>query len=248
MVVNCPPNDVCIDKGCECPSDPECPLICEVTCEDDELLCPGGTDPAGCRENDYCHPKGTDNEGNPCPGYCPFDCKEEEVQCPVPDDPITGCAVPPLCIPKSKDDNGEYCDHQQCPLICDPESEQLCFGYEDHIGCDTPDECIPNCVEACPVQCSDDEIKCEGLADCETNCVNQDMCKAKAKDVNGDACPDDSASHGCPILCDDLQGEILCPTMENSNGCKEPARDINGLLSDAGSAESEVRKVIFPKT
>ena len=202
------------------PSDPDCPLICEVICEDDELLCPGGTDPEGCRENDYCHPKGTDNEGNPCPGYCPFDCKEEEVRCPVPDDPITGCAVPPLCIPKSKDNNGEYCDHQQCPLICDPDSEQLCFGFEDHMGCDTPDECIPTCVEACPVQCSDDEIKCEGNADCETNCVDQDMCKAKAKDVNGEACPDDSASHGCPINC--CGDTVLCPSEKDALGCLEP--------------------------
>ena len=35
----------------------DCPMICEVTCEDDELLCTSGTDPVtGCKENDFCHP------------------------------------------------------------------------------------------------------------------------------------------------------------------------------------------------
>ena len=41
-------------------------------------------------------------------------------------------------------------------------------------------------------------------------------------------------------------GESLLPIMPGMYS--EPARDINGLSSDVGSAESEVRKVIFPKT
>ena len=53
---------------------------------------------------------------------------------------------------------------------------------------------------------------------------------------NGEFCPTDllSASHGCPILCDDLQGEILCPTMENSNGCKEPAECMQRTTDNDG--------------
>ena len=41
-------------------------------------------------------------------------------------------------------------------------------------------------------------------------------------------------------------GESLLPIMPGMYS--EPARDINGLSSDVGSAESKVRKVFFPKT
>ena len=41
-------------------------------------------------------------------------------------------------------------------------------------------------------------------------------------------------------------GETLLPIMPGIYS--EPARDINGLSSDAGSAESKLRKVCFPKT
>ena len=44
--------------------------------------------------------------------------------------------------------------------------------------------------------------------------------KRKAKDKNGIFCADDSASHGCPIECDEAKGEVLCPTYENALGCK----------------------------
>jgi len=220
LVVNCPGNDVCIPKGCECPSNPECNLVCEVSCEDDELLCPGDVDENGCRENDYCHPKGTGNGGETCPGFCPFDCKEEEFKCPVPNDPITGCEVPSLCIPKQKDGSGEYCDLQQCPLICDPDSQQLCLGYEDHTGCKTADECVDNCGESCPIECGDEEIKCPQQADCDNNCVDEEVCKPLAKDINNEACPDDSASHDCPINC--CGDTVLCPAEEDALGCLGP--------------------------
>ena len=55
-----------------------CPLICPVDCPDDEILCPGGTMPNTCKENDYCHPKGVGSDGNTCPGYCPEDCEDDE--------------------------------------------------------------------------------------------------------------------------------------------------------------------------
>ena len=66
------------------PTTPNCPLICSQECNDDELLCPGGTDPNGCYENDFCHPKGTGNEGQVCPGFCPFECPEDKLKCPSP--------------------------------------------------------------------------------------------------------------------------------------------------------------------
>ena len=30
----------------------DCPMICRVECEEDEILCSGGTDSDGCKEND----------------------------------------------------------------------------------------------------------------------------------------------------------------------------------------------------
>ena len=194
-------------------------MVCEVTCEDDELQCPGGTDSNGCKENDYCHPKGTGFDG-PCPGYCPFDCSEEESRCPVPDDPVTGCAVPPLCIPISKDNKGNSCDDQQCPLVCDIDHENFCTGAIGHTGCKEPDTCIPKCVEACPVTCKEDEIRCKGATDCETGCIESDVCKPKAKNVNNEDCADSSASHECPIHCCD--GTVLCPAETDSVGCLAP--------------------------
>ena len=45
----------------------ECALLCPVNCDDDEILCPGDVLTNGCKENDYCHPKGTGNDGIICP-------------------------------------------------------------------------------------------------------------------------------------------------------------------------------------
>jgi len=219
LVINCPCNEQCIPKGCECVTDPKCPMICEVTCDEDEILCNGGIDDNGCRENAYCHPKGTGNNG-PCPGYCPFDCTEDEVTCPVPDK--DGCPTPPLCVPKAKDNNGDECDEQHvCPLICDIFEEQLCGGGRDHMNCPEEKFCLPKCIEACPVECGTDEIKCEGLDNCGQDCVQQDECKVKATNTNGEACPDDSASHGCAKEC--CGDTILCPGEKDSLGCLAPS-------------------------
>lgn len=219
LIINCPCNEQCIPKHCECVVG-DCPMICEVTCEDDEILCPGGTDSDGCRENDYCHPKGSGFTGETCPGYCPFDCNDDEHRCPVPDDPITGCAVPPLCIPKVQDNSGNDCDYQQCPLLCDIDADLFCPGSFDHIGCPTPDQCVPKCVEECPVECIADEIKCEGPLMCE-GCVKRDECKPVAKNINGEACPADSASHECEIICCDPL--VLCPGETDALGCLLPS-------------------------
>ena len=62
----------------------ECPLVCTVTCEDDEVLCPGDTLSSGCRESDFCHPKGTGINGVICEGFCPKECQDPEHKCPVP--------------------------------------------------------------------------------------------------------------------------------------------------------------------
>merc|ERR1712226_1230828 len=62
--------------------------------------------------------------------------------------------------------------------------------------------------------------KCPRLEDCDTNCVEQEVCKPLAKDINNEACPDSSASHGCPINCCD--GTIVCPQQEDALGCLGP--------------------------
>merc|ERR550539_1874262 len=41
--------------------------------------------------------------------------------------------------------------------------------------------------------------------------------------VNGEDCPDDSDSHGCPRYCDEQHGEVLCPAYEDHLGCKPKA-------------------------
>ena len=51
-------------------------------------------------------------------------------------------------------------------------------------------------------------------------------CQIAAKDANGLFCsghdyPNEyfSASHGCPRLCDEIDGYVLCPANEMANGC-----------------------------
>ena len=207
------------------PTTPNCPLICTQECEDDELLCPGGKDSNGCFENDFCHPKGTGNEGEICLGFCPLECPDNEFKCPSPDDPVTGCKVAPKCLPKQKDYNGDECSYQECPISCE-ETEILCKGHIDHKGCLEADTCVLKgiddsgelCPGICPIECGPGEILCKGQPDC-SGCLDSDRCVAKAVDVNGDYCPDNSASHDCPKNC--CGDDIVCPPAQNSLGCLE---------------------------
>ena len=154
------------------PTTPNCPLICAQECKDDELECPGGTDSDGCKENVFCHSKGTGNNGQICPGFCPFECPEGKMKCPSPNDPLTGCKVAPECIPKQNDDQGNECPYQECPVVCDI-TEILCTGKVDHRGCKEGDTCVPKgtdnsgelCPGTCPVECGPEEILCKGQED-----------------------------------------------------------------------------------
>ena len=208
------------------PTSLNCPLICAKECEDDELLCPGGKDSNDCAENDFCHPKGTGNNGETCYGFCPFECEDDEIRCPSPDDPNTGCEIAPKCLPKQTEYNtGNACEYQECPVTCDV-TEILCTGNIDHKGCKEADTCVPKgtddsgelCPGVCPVECGPTEILCEGQPDCN-GCVEMDRCVAKAKDYNGDYCPDNSASHGCPLNC--CGDDIVCPYKTDLLGCLE---------------------------
>ena len=206
----------------------ECALICPVNCDEDEILCPGDVLPNGCKENDYCHPKGTGNNGVVCPGFCPKDCEDSELKCPVPNDPMTDCAKEPECVSKQQTNYGYECAYQQCPLHCE-ESEILCTGEEDWYGCKTEDKCVPRdtnnsgdlCSGVCPTECQEDEVTCPGGVDSD-GCPELDVCRKKVRDKNGNYCPDTSASHECPTTCQD--DEIQCPPDMDSLGCLEEAK------------------------
>jgi len=101
------------------------------------------------------------------------------------------------------------------------------------MGCFEPDQCVPRvkktkgsdkgglCPGWCPPICAGDEIKCPSQVDPCDGCPTEEICREIVKDKNGQDCPLDplSASHNCPILCDD--GEVLCPAKMNPNGCKD---------------------------
>ena len=98
-------------------------------------------------------------------------------------------------------------------------------------GCYEEDICVAKgvsdsgaiCDGNCPIMCEPTtEIKCDGTTiyhGPKAGCQNDDSCKEKARDVNGEYCPDNSDSHGCPITCPDDHHE--CPTRTNTDGCKE---------------------------
>ena len=208
----------------------DCPVICEANCHNEtELECPGGEDEKGCKMQDLCVQKGFGNNAAPCDGFCPVKCKDNENECEQPQDPVTNCPSSPICVPKDKSSNGDYCDLQQCPLICQ-ETEHPCHGDETSDGCKKADVCVTKgtslqgetCPGTCPISCENGWIKCDGVIDYTPpfeHCKGQDICHVKAKDENMEYCPDSSASHGCPKTCPD--DHVLCPAETGILGCKE---------------------------
>ena len=193
----------------------------------------------GCKENDYCHPKGTGTGGVLCEGFCPTECSNSEHKCSSPNDPITDCVKKPVCVPKQKDIWGYNCRDQVCPVECE-DTEILCIGPKNYRGCKIEDTCVPKdtdnsgelCPGTCPVECDDDELLCEGKEDAN-GCKSADVCVTKVRDKNGDYCPDNSASHGCPANCEDY--EILCPPKTDSLGCMEEAICVNRTIDNNGN-------------
>ena len=80
-------------------------------------------------------------------------------------------------------------------------------------GCYEADVCVPRgkttdnsayCDGNCPITCRDSEILCDGqiiYGGEKEGCKAEDTCHQKARDVNGQYCPDNSDSHECPITC-----------------------------------------------
>jgi len=232
---DCQKDDKCVPDGCRCqiPGNDGslCPLWCEKKCEDNQIKCPGKEDENGCKEMDVCINRPTGNQNQLCPGYCPVECNDvTEHVCTT--DPVDGCPQAPTCNTKAQDNQGNYCEHQQCPLTC-PITHKFCAGEQQEDGCYEADICVPKgealsgvlCDGNCPVKCDPTvEILCDGTPiyhGPKAGCKNDDTCKEKARDVNGEYCHDSSASHECPIECKD--DEHACPPRTGSDNCKEQA-------------------------
>ena len=69
-------------------------MPCPTMCAPEDMMCPGGVDPAGCPMPDLCMPM---NDGE-CPSMCPVSCNAEEMLCPGPMD-ANGCMGPETCQP-----------------------------------------------------------------------------------------------------------------------------------------------------
>ena len=205
----------------------ECPIHC---CEH-EYLCPGIEDKVGCKTKDLCVEKTKDKDGE----YCSIEsvcspCKIDDVSCPQGwfDN---GCEKPPLCITPPAPPCTVH-----CPIECG-ENQIQCGPYLDEEGCEKPDVCIDKvpcpepcpdgecwCPAFCPKECKTNELTCPIQKDCQ-GCPMEQTCVIPALSNDGEQCPDTSASHHCPLLCDEANGEVLCPAGDDSNfpGCKGEA-------------------------
>lgn len=158
-------------------------------------------------------------EGNCPPLPPPRECGPDENSCELPE--FNGCPSGSLCIPKMMDYNGEYCDIQQCPLMCN-ENEMFCSGTWDGFGCpSTNDFCLPmpdnGCPVFCPADCNEEwgEVLCPATM-MPDGCMGPDMCMPIRMDINGEWCP---ASSSCPVGCG--EGEMMCWGGIDENGCKQ---------------------------
>jgi len=247
---DCPRDEVCVPKHCFCPVTPDCPVVCRVDCDlDTGIVCPGEGD-GDCPGQETCEPRPRCTDGSWGPGFCLQECNETAIPCKPYCDPT--CEVccdniyQPICQPKQLDCHGCYCpdEYQWCKKTC-KEDEHYCCGCQDWNCCYQEDSCVKReecrscpdglCPGICPVCCKEGEVKCHGPIDYKPNgeqCPGQDTCVICAKDCEGNCCPDDSDSHGCPINC--RPDEVLCPGKPCADGCKTPACcrkrscDING--------------------
>lgn len=225
----------------------------------DGLCCEGCVETTG--EQPGCRPKGKclpldsipkDISGNDCPkeSVCGCCCKAGEKCCEQGIGP-DGCKKPEKCEPKM-----EGCE-AHCPcvdgLTC-ADGEKCCPGHKNEHGCEDPPVCTQcgtktegNCKGElcdcfCPASCELPlEIPCKAQIDCD-GCHTPEVCLPRAKNVNGIFCDDDSASHGCPTICNEQAGETDCIPEPDVLGCKGKAvcvqriTDINGNFCPCATA------------
>merc|ERR1712241_617552 len=141
-----------------------------TSCEEGEMLCPGGVDGNNCPEEDFCHPAKVPNvlKDQDCDANCPVRCGPEEKACPggVGDGWGTalGCPKPEICMPGTYFTGGvDGIDcPAHCPAHCNPEWEMVCEGAFDADGCRMPETCEPamngEYPNFCPVYCPPDDM------------------------------------------------------------------------------------------
>jgi hypothetical protein len=208
---------------------------CPITCDDDEHPCPPQTEANGCKGQAGCTKCPKDKDGKCCSqaSVCPCTCKSHE-KCCIPPGDDNGCPKVPICVVQERDYYGDLCT-VHCPGVCN-ENQIMCPGKRGPTGCPMPPTCQPiqkkqwgdskgeSCPGFCPADCQDWEIVCAAVQDPCDGCPTEPVCKPQAKNINGQYCPSESASHGCDISCKTLDGEsTICPAYEDATnpGCKE---------------------------
>ena len=204
---------------------------CPVICKENEYLCEAREDPLGCKEQAICKPITKDNTNeNDCPqtSVCPTPCKPHQISCPGGMEE-NGCKKPDVCVDQKHDFEGNLCP-ANCPALCD-DTQIKCEGHREFNNCISPETCHEIgtktkgnavgelCPGYCPADCRHDEVLCPSQVDCD-GCLTQEVCRPKATNKFGQACPLDSHSHDCPIVCDAEAGEVLCDVHEDEFGCK----------------------------
>ena len=244
----CPTSDYCAEKlrdmnnaFCLDTSDSH---GCPVDCPENQVDCEPKRDALGCKEQRLCYDKINDNDGNECPksSICPTPCESNQISCPGGMEE-NGCPKPDLCVEKTRSVDGNVCPNN-CPALCD-DDQIKCPGHTEKNGCKSAETChfrgkksIGNDVDGlcpgyCPAVCKFNEIKCASQIDCD-GCFTQELCKPKATNQFGQACPPESASHGCPLNCDANNGQTLCVSEEDEFGCKPKAQCVQRQKDNEG--------------
>ena len=107
-------------------------------------------------------------------------------------------------------------------MHCD-EDQILCSVESPGKGCPGQDVCVPRgvddkgdlCPGFCPIECKDDQLKCQTPIDPITKCAKPTACVSKSKDDKGNLCPNQQ----CPLHCEET--EIKCTGAPTTLGCKE---------------------------
>ena len=246
----CPTADTCRQKftdenGAHCPDSSDS-HGCPVKCEDHQIPCEPKKEALGCKEQRLCHDKKYDTDGNLCPvtSICPTPCKPKEISCPGGMDE-NGCKKPDVCVAQTHDFDGNLCP-TNCPALCE-DDDIKCPGHIEKNNCKSSDICVKKgtktkgndiggqCPGHCPVVCKHDEVLCASQLDVCDGCLTQENCRPKATNKFGQACPPDSASHGCPVMCDEDVGQILCPAHEDDFGCKPKAQCMQRQKDNEGN-------------
>lgn len=242
----CSTDDICVPENCKCDTfDVDgnlCVRICSVNCTEDQIQCEV-KDINGCEQNDICVHKGFDIHMELCEGFCPVECEDDQLKCSQPNTE-SGCKVAEICVDKQIDHMENICSFQQCPLTCE-ETHHKCEGGVDEDGCKEEDTCVARqlshegelCPGVCPVTCGPGEILCEGTIEygdtIYRGCKGQDVCHVKEKDDNEVYCPENSASHGCDVVCP--PDEVLCPPSAGPLGCLGPLECKKRSLDNNGT-------------